>query len=773
MKKKVELLAPAGNYEGFIGAVNAGADAIYLGGEKFSARAYAENFTNDEIIKAIDYAHLFGRKVYLTLNTLIKEREFNQVHEYIRPFYLAGLDGIIIQDLGVFKYVKEHFPMIELHISTQMTITGVKGARFMKENGASRIVPARELSLTEIKKIKDEVDVEIEAFVHGAMCYCYSGLCLFSSLLGGRSGNRGRCAQPCRLPYDVKRQLLAGNKSTLNYKSIFENDETYMLSLKDMYTLPMIPELIEAGIDSFKIEGRMKKPEYAAGVTALYRKYIDLYYKNTGINPDFYKGKEIPVSREDQLRMKSLYIRSDLQNGYYHKLNGKEMVTLSKPSYLGSDDTILTQVRTDYIEKPLQLPLECKVVLKTGKPATLTIIGKKWDGQSMAVTIEGEIVSEAKNRPLSREDVNKQIIKTGGSNFVFQKIEIDMDNNIFIANSVLNQLRRDGLYDFEELLLSKSRRFEVNINSDLPEKYKKLQEKIIPEIEEKISQSSKPQNSKPQGKLSALISNKEQMDSLKNMDLSYIAMELDCLLDEIIPFTQDETIIAYLKEFKSDKYLALPYIIRNKDYTLLQGIVPYLSTDNFKGIIIRNIEEIQWLHEINYQGDIIADANMYTWNSEAKEYFEENNLITTVPVELNIHEIIDLSAENMEMMIYGYIPMMITANCIKKTSVGCDHKEEIMILNDRYNASFQVKNCCRYCYNIIYNSVPLSLHGNIKELSALNLKNFRLVFTRESGNEAFAITNYFKELMEMKQGKAIADPVYKEFTKGHLKRGVE
>ena len=230
---RVELLAPAGNKEAFIGTINAGADAVYLGGTKYSARAYADNFETEDIIFCIRYAHLRGKKVYLTVNTLMKENEINGLYDYIQPLYIAGLDACIVQDFGAFIFLQKHFPDMELHASTQMTITGPDSAKMLKEMGATRIVPARELSLSEIKILKKESGLEIETFIHGAMCYCYSGQCLFSSILGGRSGNRGRCAQPCRLPYDV-------NNTTS------KNKDTYPLSLKDMCTLEHIDKLIQA-----------------------------------------------------------------------------------------------------------------------------------------------------------------------------------------------------------------------------------------------------------------------------------------------------------------------------------------------------------------------------------------------------------------------------------------------------------------------------------------------------------------------------------------------
>ena len=264
---KPELLAPAGKFDCFNAAVNAGADAIYLAGKEFGARASAENFTQDEIIKVLDIAHLHDRKIYLTLNTLIKEREWERIEPFLRPLYDNGLDGVIIQDLGLISFLKEEFPLLPIHASTQMSITGPYAANLLKDKGVIRIVPARELSLDEIISLKEETGLEIETFIHGAMCYCYSGRCLFSSYLGGRSGNRGRCAQPCRLNYTI----------TKGDKYIEKDSIRYPLSLKDMCTITCLDKLIDAGIDSFKIEGRMKSPQYVAGVTSIYRKYIDMY----------------------------------------------------------------------------------------------------------------------------------------------------------------------------------------------------------------------------------------------------------------------------------------------------------------------------------------------------------------------------------------------------------------------------------------------------------------------------------------------------------------
>ena len=267
MVQKLELLAPAGSLETAKAVVYAGADAVYFGGEKFGARAYAGNLKQDEIKYAIDFGHMHGRKMILTVNTLLKEREMEEeLYDYLLPYYEQGLDAVIVQDFGVMQFIRRNFKGLPIHTSTQMTAAGAEGAEFLVQAGAERIVLAREMSLEEIRKIHESVSVELESFVHGALCYCYSGQCLFSSMLGGRSGNRGRCAQPCRLPYDVY---------DINLKKQSGGRTGYPLSPKDLCTIEMIPELAGSGVYSFKIEGRMKQTEYAGGVVSVYRRYID------------------------------------------------------------------------------------------------------------------------------------------------------------------------------------------------------------------------------------------------------------------------------------------------------------------------------------------------------------------------------------------------------------------------------------------------------------------------------------------------------------------
>ena len=338
---KAELLAPAGSYETMEAAIAAGADAVYIGGGRFGARAYADNPGEEQLLRAIDYVHLHGKKLYLTVNTLLKEQELQEeLYGYLAPLYREGLDAVIVQDLGVLRFIKQNFTRLPIHASTQMTITGVEGAKLLKEAGAVRVVTARELSLEEIRAIWEATHMEIESFVHGALCYCYSGQCLMSSLIGGRSGNRGRCAQPCRLPYQVWQQ-----NRRLNGR-----DSSYPLSPKDMCTVRLLPQILEAGVCSLKIEGRMKKAEYTAGVVEIYRKYLDRYLSG---------DRQPQVSREDYQQLLDLYNRDGFHESYYRQRNGKNMMALKNEKNAAQarerkparNEALFERIRREYLEK--------------------------------------------------------------------------------------------------------------------------------------------------------------------------------------------------------------------------------------------------------------------------------------------------------------------------------------------------------------------------------------------------------------------------------------
>mgnify|MGYP000947395657 CR=1 FL=1 len=353
MRNKIpELLAPAGSIESLRAAVNAGADAIYVGGAKFGARAYAENPEEADLIGGLRYAHRFGVRIHMTVNTLLKEAELQTLPDYIAPYYEAGLDAAIVQDLGALALLHEHFPLLSLHASTQTTITGPHAAELYRRLGVSRVIPARELSLEELVRIKQETGLEVESFVHGALCYAYSGQCFMSSLLGERSGNRGRCAQTCRLPYSLQRE---------NQKS---SGQGLLLSCKDLCSLDLIPMLAESGIDSLKIEGRMKSPRYTAGVVSIWRKYLDLYARE--------EAEGFQVEAADRAHLLDLFDRGGQTEGYYRRHNGREMIVVQeKKEKRKPNIPYEEEIEEKYLKTERELPLYGTFVQRDGEPMCL------------------------------------------------------------------------------------------------------------------------------------------------------------------------------------------------------------------------------------------------------------------------------------------------------------------------------------------------------------------------------------------------------------------
>ncbi len=412
----VELLSPAGTFECFKAALSAGADAVYAGLKKFGARAFAGNLSEEEFAEAIDLAHLFGKRVYLTLNILIKDREFPDIERSLTPLYEAGLDGVILQDLGLISFIRENYPGLDIHISTQAAATGYYSACFFKELGAKRVVAARELSLDEIKRMK-EARIEVECFIHGAMCYSCSGLCLMSSFLGGRSGNRGRCAGPCRQP------IRAGGK------------EGYYLSMKDMCLYDHIEALILAGVDSLKIEGRMKNKEYVYFVTGLYRDRID----------SILNGETADKGNDKELL--KVYSRGESTDAYLTGDKDKLMVTVKKGNYMREMPSVSPDL--DALKRKADLRAE----FFTGKEALLTL-----SSGDARVRVKGSRVEKAEKRGISYEEILKQLMKTGGSGFYFEEPEIVMDDDIFLPVSGINELRRNALKALKEEILREYRR---------------------------------------------------------------------------------------------------------------------------------------------------------------------------------------------------------------------------------------------------------------------------------------------------------------------------
>ena len=804
MKDRVEILAPAGSMECLKAAIAAGADAIYTGGALFGARAYAHNLTEEELLEAIDYVHLHGRRLYLTVNTLIKDREMEkQMYDYLLPYYRQGLDAVIVQDIGLFRFIRKHFPDLPIHASTQMTLTGVDGAKFLEKEGAQRIVTSRELSMAEVKKIADETELEIESFVHGALCYCYSGQCLFSSFIGGRSGNRGQCAQPCRLLYrtpEAKRPQ-------------------YLLSLKDICTLELIPEMIESGIYSFKIEGRMKKPEYAAAVAFQYRKYADLYLKYyeecpAEEDPAAYAMKKYRVREEDRQMLLDLYNRGGFHTGYYHTQNGREMISLNRPNHAGvpavkvlakKGRNVTAKALTDlYPQDIIELPMRkgsekadnytCKDAVRKGmnvqipvfadtpfkrdeiwmrtrnstlidtlreefvngkikericgtfrlypqEKATLTV--KCRDAE---ITVAGEKAQEALSQPMSRERIEKQLRKTGNTEFEFSFLKAEIGEKVFLPMQSLNELRREALETLEKVICEKYRRSgEVKD----PE-----EDKTELSMEEEILSG-----------WTASVRTAEQMEVILEEE-AIGRIYADCTMFSRI-WEKDSYVEWITKVHAAGKeiYLVMPYIFRERTRKQYEAAYNRIFGAGWDGILIANYESFAFLKEHGYTGRIMTDYNLYEFNQESRKFWKEKGVFEfTAPVELTERELQDLRVKDGEVIVYGYLPMMISAGCIQKTTRGCLKKSGQTTITDRYRNPFVVKNECDYCYNILYNYVPLYLGDRMEEVYQIGPGRIRLMFTTERQQEVRQILSAYFEGKELPEGT---------YTRGHWKRGIK
>ncbi len=755
----VELLAPAGDKECFKAALMAGADAIYVGGNKYGARAYATNFETEDLLAALDLAHLFGKKVYLTINTLMKDQELDGLDSFLFPYYEAGLDGVIIQDLGALRFVRERFPGLELHASTQMTVTGSYGASLLKSYGVSRVVPARELSLAEIRAIKEETGLEIETFIHGAMCYGYSGQCLFSSMLGERSGNRGRCAGPCRLPYQIE----------YNGKKLNSNDELYQLSLKDLCVLESLPHLMEAGIDSFKIEGRMKTPEYVSFVTGMYRKYMDLYLENS---------KKYKVSEEDLSLLKNQFSRGSIQSGYYFQHNGRELVTLNKPgyqSYAVSKDVSNQGTKEQNSREMPCICVEGHFVAKKEEPICFYVNcqGKP----ETIVAAAGDIAMKAQKCPATLEDVKKQLIKTGNTCFDFSQITIDMEEDLFLSKKELNELRRSALHMLQEQLLEGYRR---SSKGDLIQK----------------GNVSKHRNC---GALRMIdhywqieVRTLEQflaLEPIEGMKRVYVSSDmLTCLLEK----TMMDSFFFHMDELRADGieiYLRLPSVVRRETMKIIDSYRNIIERINPEGFCIGNLESLAYIKEKYPQKRLVTDAGMHLFNSDTTAFYEENHVYEHIfSYELHKKEVEEIvsheSARHHSFIlpVYGYIPLMVSAGCLLKTNNRCRRGtgDEFVYLIDRQKKKRVVITHCDRCENTIYNSVPLSLHKETQKIQDMALQGVLMKFTIETAKEMRQIINYFTHLYVCDRDKSGqfegnngGETPYSEFTKGHFMKGVE
>lgn len=729
-ERNIELLAPAGSYETMQAAIAAGADAVYIGGQLFGARAYADNPDDNMLLDAIDYVHLRGKKLYLTVNTLLKDSEIEeQLYAYLEPLYRQGLDAVIVQDLGVMKFIQEHFPLLPIHASTQMTITGRLGAKFLeKQKNVTRVVTARELSLDEIQDIRANSSLEIESFIHGALCYSYSGQCLFSSMVGGRSGNRGRCAQPCRMIYKDS-----------------DGKNGYFISPKDLCTIEILPEIIKAGVTSLKIEGRMKKPEYTAGVVSIYRKYLDLYLT---------KGeKGYYVSQKDKQILLDLFNRGGFTAGYYLKHNGQDMMfTEGKDSEeKGRNEDLFARIRSKYIDAPQEkMLITGEAYVFVGQPVSIRVKFKDYD-----VSVEGEIVQAAQNQPMTVEKIEKQLNKLGATEFVWKEApRIFTDNASFVSVTELNNLRRTAIDRLREEILREYRR--DTVNSDYISDKDKTEAKDVEKSNAAYPMYAYVEDIRI---LQMLITEFSEYDGFY-LDTAALSKE-DILKG-----------ISLCKSAGKKIYIAMPHIFRKKSAEQFDSMYEDILAAEPTGFLVRNLENLIFLTERGNKLPILQDYTMYAYNKNARTVLDKYNTEGYVlPVELNFRELCELGAKNGILIAYGRIPMMISAQCVTKTTKGiCAGRTGVYEqLTDRMNNVFPIKRYCNVCYNKIYNCKPLSLLTMTKEVGLLAPAGIRLDFTTETIDEAREVSRKFVNVFVhgASDEKELAD-----FTRGHFKRGI-
>ena len=741
-KRETELLAPGGSFEAIRLAVAAGADAVYVGGSQFGARAYAKNLSGEELKEALDYVHLHGAGMHLTVNTLLKERELaGELYGFLAPLYEAGLDAVIVQDLGVLSFIRREFPSLPVHASTQMTVAGVDGAKYLEQLGVSRVILARELSLEEIGRICRDTQVEIECFVHGALCVCYSGQCLMSSMLGGRSGNRGRCAQPCRLAYQAEE----------GQRAVGKGKPSYMLSPRDICLADYLPELIEAGVYSFKIEGRMKRAEYAAGVTGIYRKYMDmaLQARREG------KGRESRrISAEDRSFLERLYTRSGFSDGYLFQQNGPDMMADRRPDYAAADEAFFGEIRRRFQEGGRQREICGRLKLSKGQPAVLEMELEAQKGGRLAVTVSGDIVQEAKTRPLDRDTVSRQMDRTKDTPFAFGKLEIYLDPDAFLPVQALNRLRREGIAALEdEVCRSFRRRKPYPDGEDKPEAGRSLR---------RDSDSDIP--------LRCLVRTREQLEAaLESPCTEAVYVEASLLAGA------GRQMAGACRAAGKRCYLAMPYVFRERAARYMEREFPRLEEAGIDGVLARSLDALGFLRERGFQGEILADYTLYGMNREAQALLARDASWQCAPLELNLRELKTLDLSGSDLVVYGYIPLMVTAQCLwkngKRECLGPEAGGHTgLFLRDRYGKRFRTVQECAWCYNLIYNSLPLNLQDQGKEIRSLRCGAARLQFVGESRREASRLLEVFGRSLAQ-QGSAGRPEG--EFTRGHFFRGIE
>ncbi|MCZ7356307.1 MAG: DUF3656 domain-containing protein [Candidatus Methanoperedens sp.] len=780
--QKPELLAPVGSEEALIAAVENGADAVYFGGRLFSARQYASNFNREELEWAIDYAHVRGVKAYVTVNTLIKDSELEEAFDYLQFLCNAGADAVIVQDLGILRLLREQLPGLPVHASTQMTIHNAEGVKFLHEMGVKRVVLARELSLNEIRSIKSQTSCEIETFIHGALCFSYSGQCLLSSMIGGRSGNRGYCAQPCRKKYRIK------------------EIEGYLLSPKDLNMSEHIPDLVKAGIDSFKIEGRMKRHEYVAGVVRIYRKLIERYFEaqgnfhvtdeekhtllqlfNRGFTTGYFFGnpgsqlmsRKYPhnigteigtvVGYDNRKKLLSLYLKAPLSAGdgigtgggdgfvvrsmYANNKRvsaaGSGLVKIPFDIEIGKgsavfktyDSRLMASLEAKSIRK---IPVKMSVKARIGEPVQLCIN----DGEN-EIAVQGGIVSRAESKPISKDWMATQLKKLGNTVFEAHEISFDSDENIFIPVSELNELRRRAVAELE---------------AERVQKWKRRCKK--PEI------ASGKRNAKIKPILAVKTDTIEACEAAVDSGADVVYIGGDVSENNEPQMNADERrfvergdydyAIEYAHKRGAGVFISTPRIIKD-----IKNLNANLDSDGF---LVSNLGVLYYLR--NMDKSIILDYPFNVFNRLTMNFLLNYSQRITLSPELTLEEIKNLTQYGAtECVVHGNFPLMVSEHNLVGSLFSRDIKDGM--LKDEKGFAFPVRTDTegRTC---VMNSRELCMLEYVPEIMEAGVGCLRIEAGMYDKDKIGEITRAYREAMDRRKGK---DCIGK-YTTGHYFRGV-
>jgi len=828
VKNKVELLAPAGDWESFIAAVENGADAVYMGGKMFSARQYADNFDDDMLESALDYAHPRGVKVYLAVNTLMHDDELEQAIKLVEEAYVLGVDGLIVQDLGLASMLRELFPDLKLCASTQSVIYNEAGVEEALKLGYDRVILARELSIEEIKRISSKTNAELEVFVHGALCVCYSGQCLMSSIIGGRSGNRGKCAQPCRQKY------------TLSSSDSFKETTGYLMSTKDIAAIKDLESLIKAGVSSIKIEGRMRSPEYVAIVVKTYRKYLDRALA----------GSTEEIDKKDIEELTQAFNRGGFSKGYLYGQGGSDMISHEKPKNWGihigevvSSDSENNTVTVSFIDKiaigdgveiwngdevsPGNIITEIKIkgrrvevayegeeaeigalkgkvnagdkVYRTSqkallKEARLTYEGrslrqipahglftasegakaffKVWDNEGNVVELTGDKeIEKARNKPTTEERLLEQLNKTGATPFFFEELKANIEEGLMLPVSEINELRRRALQDLEKKNLDSRKR---NTGEDFEEKRERLFH--FPGNSRNVSQNKK---------ISAFFYKTDDKDSFEDIGADRYYFPFESILND-----KKASSIKRLVEEVDDVYLTLPPIIKGNYNNIIRNNIEKAVSLGIKGLLISNISMLNMgLDKTRLK--LMGDSYLNVFNSSTLRELKKAGLEgTCLSHELNIEEIRKLQSPEgfiKEVAVYGRLPLMVSEYCPvggfaggktreKKCDNSCQRGD--YTLTDKKGAKFSVLCNPIDCRSTILNNNVLFLWETVSDVTKCDVDILRLMFYDEDADRRAELVALHRQLA---QGNKVDAEKFKElaeniknagFTKGHFHRGV-